>query len=322
MPKIADARPSGPTNARQLATFEKYVGHPLPPAYRSFLLRYNGGRPEPDAFQLRAGRRQEEHIVMCFFPMRALTLGQIEVDDPKELLNWPLHCAWDDLRNDLEHLYKTKLDPPLLPIATDGLSNYVSIVLAGEKKGAMVFLDHKTGKPWPLAPTFSSFLHRLRPRRQRGHWTWPAPDGPPELVAINHDDHHARHIGRTADGRQFFLTILFEPETERSAGNEFVALFLFNKRGKLIEAKIDQFGPRRTMDDQKRRAVYEKRLRELGKVSFQRIEVAPFAIKRFGTRFGLIAQPTEEDEDEWVVELHPGNCMAFFKPWDSGEYDT
>ena len=43
----------------------------------------------------------------------------------------------------------------------------------------------------------------------------------------------------------------------RKAGNEFVALFLFDQRGKLIEAKIDQFGPRRTMDDEKRRSAYE-----------------------------------------------------------------
>ena len=210
----------------------------------------------------------------------------------------------------------------MLPIGTDGLSNYITIVLAGEKTGGVAFLDHKTAKAWPLAPSLPMFLDSLRPRQRTGHWTWPAPDGSPALVAINHDDYHARHVGRTADGRQFFLTTLFEPEMGRKAGNEFVALFLFDQRGKLIEAKIDQFGPRRTMDDEKRRAIYEARLRELGAVTFQRIEVAPFAVKRFGTRFGLIAQAPEEEDGEWVVELQPGNFMAFYKPWDSGEYDT
>jgi len=24
----------------------------------------------------------------------------------------------------------------------------------------------------------------------------------------------------------------------------------------------------------------------------------------------------------WAVELQPGNYMAFFEPWDSGDYDT
>jgi hypothetical protein len=24
----------------------------------------------------------------------------------------------------------------------------------------------------------------------------------------------------------------------------------------------------------------------------------------------------------WAVEVQPGNYMAFFEPWDSGDYDT
>jgi len=67
------------------------------------------------------------------------------------------------------------------------------------------------------------------------------------------------------------------------------------------------------VDEEKRNAVYEARLRELGKVRFRRIEVAPFSVKRFRTRFGLIPQPPDpqEEGDEWVVEFHPGNVMAF-----------
>jgi SMI1-KNR4 cell-wall len=322
MTNIVNPRPSGPTNARQLNAFEKYIGHRLPRAYREFLLRYNGGHPEPDAFLLRTGRGEKEHIVMCFFPMRKLALGQVEVEDVGELLTWPLHCAWDDLQNDLEKVYKTELDPPLLPIGTDGLSNYISIVLAGEQTGAVVFLDHKTAKAWPLAPSLPAFLDSLRPRQRTGHWNRALQNSLPSLVAIDHDDYHAKHVGRTSDGRQFFLTTLFEPKSGRNAGNEFVALFLFDQLGKLIEAKIDQFGPRSTMDDEKRRAIYEKRLRELGKVTFRRIEVAPFSVRRFGTQFGLIAQPPEAEGEEWAVELHPGNFMAFYRPWDSGDYDT
>ena len=32
----------------------------------------------------------------------------------------------------------------------------------------------------------------------------------PELIAIDHDDYHAEHVGRLPDGRQFFLTTPFE----------------------------------------------------------------------------------------------------------------
>lgn len=148
------------------------------------------------------------------------------------------------------------------------------------------------------------------------------PEGPPDIVAINHDDYHAEHVGRTADGRQFFLTTPFEPAIGGSEGNEFVALFLFDAAGKLLEARIDEFGPRATLDHAARRLLYEQRLRELGDVSFERIEVAPFAVERFSTTFGLVLREPEDEEDVWAVEVQPGNYMAFFEPWDSGDYDT
>lgn len=132
-------------------------------------------------------------------------------------------------------------------------------------------------------------------------------------IAIDPDDHHAEFVGRTADGRQFFLTTPFEP-----GGSEFVALYLFDASGTLIEAWIEEFGPRATMDMSRRRKVHDDRLASLGEISIERIEIAPFSVERFGTTFGFI--PREPDFD--AVEVMPGNYMAFFPPWDSGEYDT
>lgn len=145
---------------------------------------------------------------------------------------------------------------------------------------------------------------------------------PPDIIAINNDDYHAKHVGRTADGRQFILTTPFQPEIGKETGNEFVALYLFDADGNLLEAKIDEFGPRAALDDDKRRETYERRLEELGDVTFDRIEVAPFSVERFGTTFGLVLREPEDDEDVWAVEMQPGNYMAFFAPWDSGDYDT
>ena len=79
---------------------------------------------------------------------------------------------------------------------------------------------------------------------------------------------------------------------------------------------------RATLDDNERRRVYDLRLHELGDVTFERIEVKPFAIERFGVTFGLVLREPEEEDDIWAVEALPGNYMAFFEPWDSGEYDT
>ena len=145
---------------------------------------------------------------------------------------------------------------------------------------------------------------------------------PPKLVAIDADDYHAEHVGKTSDGRQFFLTTPFEPATNGNEGCEFVALYTFDKNGKFLAAEIDSFGPRRTMDEGARKNTCDARLKSLGKVSLERIEIAPFAVEKFDTTFGLVVRQPEEEGDPWAVEVQPGNYMAFFEPWDSGEYDT
>lgn len=93
-------------------------------------------------------------------------------------------------------------------------------------------------------------------------------------------------------------------------------------KGNLLEANIDDFGARASLDDGKRRQSFEQRLTELGEVTFDHIEVKPFGVQQFGTTFGLVVRKPEDEEDVWAVEMQPGNYMAFFEPWDSGEYDT
>ena len=144
----------------------------------------------------------------------------------------------------------------------------------------------------------------------------------PTLIAIDHDDYHASHIGRLPDGRQFFVTSPFVPPIGGSAGREFVAVYIFDKRGRFLEARVDDMGTRAEFDEQRVSAKLEQRLAELGPVEYDRIEVQPFEVQRFGTTFGLVARPPEDDDGDWWVELLPGNYMAFHEPWDSGEYDT
>jgi hypothetical protein len=143
------------------------------------------------------------------------------------------------------------------------------------------------------------------------------PDGPPALIAINHDDYHAEYVGHTTDGRQFFLTTPFIPES-----SEFLALYIFDAAGKLVEARIDDLGPRSLLDHDLRVALRDAWLLELGEVKYGRIEISPFAVSRFGQIFGLVPTEVDDDEGVWAIELVPGNLMVFFAPWDSGEYDT
>ncbi len=144
----------------------------------------------------------------------------------------------------------------------------------------------------------------------------------PNLIAIEHDDYHAKHIGTLPDGRQFFLTNPFVPAMGGDAGREFVALYLFDKHGRLIEARIDDLVTRAELNEQRARSTFDQRLAEIGPIEYGRIEVQPFDVVRFGTTFGLVPRSPEEDHDAWAVEAQPGNYMAFFEPWDSGDYDT
>jgi hypothetical protein len=148
--------------------------------------------------------------------------------------------------------------------------------------------------------------------------------GPPKSVALDHDDYHAEYVGRTRDGRQFFLTIPFVPAdgVGTDTGREFIALYVFDKTGRLVSATIDDLGPRVTMDEAARLTRRDALLASLGPLKYQRIKVAPFRIEMFGVEFGFIPQPPEEPGDDWSVIVEPGNVMCFWPPWTSGEYDT
>lgn len=141
---------------------------------------------------------------------------------------------------------------------------------------------------------------------------------PPKLVALNRDERSARSVGKTADGRQFFLTRPFKP----APGHEFLALYLFNLSGVLIEARIADLGPRAALDRERVQAMRAEWLASLGEVTLGRIEVAPFRVEMFGVEFGFIARPPEPGFDKWQVTVEPGNYMAFTAPWTSGSYST
>jgi hypothetical protein len=145
---------------------------------------------------------------------------------------------------------------------------------------------------------------------------------PPKVVALDPDDYSARHIGWTADGRQFFLTTPFVPALSEEPGREFIALYVFDKAGNLQSATIDDLGPRAMMDEAARLVRRDVLLASLGEVKQKRIKVVPFRIEMFGVEFGFIPQSPEEPGEDWCVIVEPGNYMCFWPPWTSGDYDT
>jgi hypothetical protein len=148
------------------------------------------------------------------------------------------------------------------------------------------------------------------------------PTQPPALIALDHDEDHASRVGRIKEGLQVFVTTPFVPASDDEIGREFLAVYIFDQNGKLVEARIDDLGPRSELDRDRARQLLEQRMLELGPFDYGRIVVQPFAVERFGTMFGLVPRAPEGEDDGWWVELQPGNYMAFHEPWDSGEYDT
>jgi hypothetical protein len=144
--------------------------------------------------------------------------------------------------------------------------------------------------------------------------------GAPGLISIEHDDYHADLIGRTEDGMQFFITGPFIADVNRDRTHirrEFIAVFLFNIAGDMVNSRVDELAQPR--DYEYARNLEAQRLAELGAVEFRGINVKPFAVEHHGVMMGLIPN---KHQHQWWVELLPGNFMALHEPWDAGEYDT
>ncbi len=150
---------------------------------------------------------------------------------------------------------------------------------------------------------------------------------PPRFVRICHDDYHARYVGKTADGDQFFLTTPFSSGLEGTPPGNFIALYVFDEFGLLKDARIhseqEQGLATRTAVD----AFVAAELASLGRIKFGDIKVAPFVVETLGQRFGLVFDPGDPEDDEdpdepyITVTVEPGNYMAFNPPWE-GDYDT
>lgn len=145
---------------------------------------------------------------------------------------------------------------------------------------------------------------------------------PPAFVALDHDDAYAKYVGTLADKRQFFLTKPYLPAPPGKSEHDFLALYIFDEYGALLDARIEDLGPRDKVDVNKARALRAEMLGSLGKYKPERIFMAPFRVEKFGVEFGLIAHPPKRLTDEWHVTVEPGHYMTFAPPWDSGQYDV
>lgn len=113
---------AGPTvNEQELARAEKILGRPLPPLFRTFLLRNNGGYPREGLFSL--GKKGGASVVQTFLRIQ--------------------EGHRDDIRKRAASL-ADRLPQWLLPIGYDPGGNPICIAAAGPQTGAIFFWDHES----------------------------------------------------------------------------------------------------------------------------------------------------------------------------------
>lgn len=162
MVKMIESLKHGPASETLIVSLESHIGFPLPEDYKTFLREHNGGHPEPNAFYfVNEFDDREEDIVDCFFPLRDIDCGEMANVTLEDLPDWPVRCAWDDLQSDYRNIYEQQPERQVLPIGTDGSSNYIAILLEGDDVGSIVFFEHEMARVSPLADSFDAFLEQL-----------------------------------------------------------------------------------------------------------------------------------------------------------------
>lgn len=140
----------------------------------------------------------------------------------------------------------------------------------------------------------------------------------PDKLLLVPDEFHLNHAGRCADGRSVLVAaqLAFGLIPTR----DFVCTFWFDANGGLVQHRIDELGVRGEYEKDGAEKIWSARLGEVGEIEPVAFWVRPFSVKFAGFYFGLI--PEQTDDGDWQVAFQPGNTMAFYAPWDTGEYDT
>ncbi len=129
---------------------EAQLGFKLPPNYRAFLKKYNGGRPEPALFPIEGMDKNPEGDIQVFFG------GDREIESSN--LVWNAEAS------------SGRMPANLLPIACNGCGGLICLSLWGDDAGSVLFWDYYNEQLGPnpgyeniyrIADSFEAFLESL-----------------------------------------------------------------------------------------------------------------------------------------------------------------
>ncbi len=133
-----------PINELQVAQISKTLGAALTQDYKGFLLKHNGGRPEPDVVDIK-GLSGSPTDVKIFF-------GVGRKYESSELF-------WQ-----LDFIKECCPEQHVLPIASDSFGSLFCLKVIDGVASSVVFCDLSTQSRnfYDVAPTFTEFLNKLR----------------------------------------------------------------------------------------------------------------------------------------------------------------
>lgn len=146
---------SGPALSEEdVAAFELRVGRSIPSPYRAFLLRHNGGYPDPSDFLVKGSGRGPD------------LMGTVE-----QFLGIGVEDEYAEIERYLS-MYKDRIPADYFPIAQDPGGNVICMATEGSDTGKIFFWDHEEeaeeGEPptrqnlYQVAETLDAFLQQLR----------------------------------------------------------------------------------------------------------------------------------------------------------------
>ncbi len=120
MALVSMEKATGPLEEAELQDQEQKWGFRLPDGYREFLLKYDGGRPEPFSFRFKGS--ENGSTVHSFLGIK--------------------QDRYRDLQKKLKD-YEGRLPKRFFPIAYDEGGNQICIAIAGDDRGKVYFWDHE-----------------------------------------------------------------------------------------------------------------------------------------------------------------------------------
>lgn len=113
-----------PIQESDISRIERLFNITLPQDYRQFLLRYNGGRPEPSVFRIKNYYNSDNMAVIDTF----LGISNGQEDSLEEYIK----------------TYRDRMPKNIIPIAYDPGGNIIAISVSGNDQGYIYFWEHES----------------------------------------------------------------------------------------------------------------------------------------------------------------------------------